>query len=133
MEAWVREQGKPTYYVDCANEETRGEVVAVFATHGEVHGLFRSEIDPTVLTDNSGDPITASCTQQLDAGNVQVLYTNRKAAIVALELISYHLKGDTRIGITYFRECTTARLKEVAPGGPADLVRPERAAEGLGA
>lgn len=124
MEAWVKatSAAEPdqalaneadmdsVYYVDCANEEARGEVVSVLAAP-EIHGSFRSELDPAVLTDDQGDPTKASCNQQLDAGNVQVLYTNRKAAIIALELIDAHLRGDTRTGITYFRECITLRLR----------------------
>lgn len=123
MEHFVKEFGLPVYYVDCANELDRGEVVAVHRDRSGITGRLRSEIDPSVLTDNTGDPTTSSCTQQLDAGNVQVLYTNRKAAILALELIHHHLRGDTRVGITFFRECVTPRLKEVAAGhGPAEVV-----------
>lgn len=122
MEEFVSRSGGPLYYLDCANEETRGEVVAVFVDKAQRHGRFRSELDPSVLTDNTGDPTTASCTQQLDAGNIQTLFTNRKAAILALELIGAHLKGDTRVGITYFRECQTPRLREVADAdGPAKV------------
>lgn len=122
MEAWVKTQGKPTYYVDCANEESHGEVVAVVAYGGQVTGQLRSEMDPSVLTDDTGDPTKTSCTEQLDAGNVQVLYTNRKAAILALELINYYLKGEARVGIVYFRECRTERLKVVNSRGPSQVV-----------
>lgn len=122
MEQFVREFDLTVYYVDCANEESRGEVVAVYRERHGIAGRFRSELDPAVLTDSTGDPTQASCTQQLDAGNVQVLYTNRKAAILALELIGAHMKGDTRVGITYFRECTTPRLKEVESVGRPEMV-----------
>ncbi len=105
---------RDVYYVDCANGENKGEVVAVYADGPtELRGTLRSGFDQTVLTDTSGDPTKASCNQQLDAGNIQTLFTNRKAAIIALELIGAFLNGDIRTGIIYFRECTTARLKAV--------------------
>lgn len=116
MEEFVRSSGGPLYYVDCANDERHGEAVAVFVDKAVRYGQFRSEFDPAVLTDSTGDPTQRSCTEQLDAGNIQTLYTNRKAAIIALELIGAHLQGDTRTGIVYFRECATRRLKEVGGG-----------------
>lgn len=121
MEEFVRKSGGPLYYVDCANEEGRGEVVAVSVEQAVRHGQFRSDLDPTVLTDNTGDPTTASCTAQLDAGNIQTLYTNRKAAIIALELVDSYLKGDIRVGIVYFRECQLPRLKGVDQVGPTEV------------
>ncbi|HYF94451.1 MAG TPA: ThiF family adenylyltransferase [Symbiobacteriaceae bacterium] len=119
---WVKRDGC-LYYLDCANEKDRGEVVAVHVDDVTgITGDFRSEIDPAVLTDNTGDPTTASCTQQLDAGNIQTLFTNRKAAIIALELISYHLNGDTRYGIVYFSDVHTDRLKGVDVSGSPQVV-----------
>ncbi|HYG60722.1 MAG TPA: ThiF family adenylyltransferase [Symbiobacteriaceae bacterium] len=124
MEAWVQQAAdkRTVYYVDCANEESRGEVVAVFADKAGVQGAFRSQVDPAVLTDDRGDPLKKSCNQLLDEGNRQVLATNRKAAIIALECIDAHLKGETPVGIVYFRECQVPRLKGVAPGdGPTEV------------
>lgn len=122
MEDFVRRsvgQKRDTYYLDCANELARGEVVAVNVGAGGIQGAFRSEMDPAVLTDDQGDPTTASCSQELDAGNVQVLHTNRKAAIIALELLSAYLQGDVQVGIVYFRNCQTERV--VNPGGPPQV------------
>jgi hypothetical protein len=115
---------RDVYYIDCANEETRGEVVAVNVGVCGINGTFRSERDPSVLTDDHGDPLKASCTQQLDAGNVQVLYTNRTAAILALKLISYYLKGEVHVGICYFSDVHIDRLKVVDSGGSAEMVPP---------
>lgn len=119
MEQFVWEQQHttaPVFYIDCANEIDRGEVVSVYAAAHQVHGTFRSELDPTVLTDNTADPTTASCAQHLDDGNMQVLYTNRKAAIIAVELVNRFLHGKAQVGVTYFRDCLTSRttVAEVA-------------------
>lgn len=114
MERFVRTTPKPTYYIDCANEEIRGEVVAVYGSAHGVQGSFRSELDPSVLTDESGDPTRASCARLLDQGSIQVLYTNRKAAILALELLGRVVSGASPVvGVVYFRECQVARLQEV--------------------
>lgn len=129
MEAFVTDavdheyHQRTVFYVDCANEETKGEVVAVYVDRfGEIHGSLRSVYDPAVLTDDRGDPLKKSCNQQLDEGNRQVLATNRKAAICALELIDAHLKGETPAGIVYFRECKVPRLKAVTGDGHPDVV-----------
>jgi molybdopterin/thiamine biosynthesis adenylyltransferase len=124
MEAFVRDDKRSwTYYVDCANDKTTGEVVAVYGYQDRIiYGTFRSELDPRVLEDDSGDPTTASCTQQLDAGNIQTLFTNRKAAIIALELISSYLTGDVKTGIVYFRDCQISRLKVVTNLGSEEVV-----------
>lgn len=129
MEAFVKAAGLSIYYVDCANGEHRGEIVAVAKEPGQgVTGDFRSDMDPSVLTDNTGDPTKASCTELLDSGNVQVLYTNRKAAILALELIDAYLRGDKKTGIVYFRDCVVSRLKAVIEDGPAQMADDPRAA-----
>src|SRR2546428_6513060 len=76
MELFVGASSRSVYYVDCANEATHGEVIAVYVAYAAMRqarrGALRSEIDPRVLTDQTGDPTKASCNQQLDAGNVQV-------------------------------------------------------------
>lgn len=119
MENFVQEADLPVFYVDCANEEDRGEIVTVYAGLMEIEGCMRSELDPQVLTDTTGDPTQRSCTEELDSGNVQVLYTNRKAAILALEIIASHLKGQTLVGVSYFKDCVVSRQKAVTDSGPA--------------
>lgn len=104
------------YYVDCANEVNRGEVVAVLATPEGLFGSFRSTFDPSVLTDNSADPTQVSCTHMLDDGNMQVLYTNRKAAIIAVELTHRFLATkEAETGVIYFRDCCITRTRVEAP------------------
>ncbi len=118
QEAFVRQSSTRIYYIDCANEETRGEVVAVVGGKDGVSGLFRSQLDPRVLTDDQGDPTQASCTQQLDQGSLQTLFTNRKAAVLALELVAAYMRREKEIeqgevtpptGIAFFRECVVKR------------------------
>jgi ThiF family len=98
------------YYIDCANGKNTGEVVATYINCGNVAGAFRSQYDPNVLEDKTGseDLVTIvdeeSCSDEISAGNDQTLIANRKAAIVALELISNYLKGVKKIGIVYFGE-----------------------------
>lgn len=112
MERFVQETNRATYYVDCANAEHGGEVMAVCREDGVIRGQFRSEIDDTVLTDESGDPTKKSCNQQLDEGNVQTLVANRKAAITALELISGCMAGQPEVGTIFFNKC---RIERTAP------------------
>ncbi|MBI4339541.1 MAG: ThiF family adenylyltransferase [Chloroflexi bacterium] len=114
LEAFVRQSAEKIYYIDCANEEQRGEVVVVYGDRTEVSGYFRSELDPSVVTDKQGDRMHPSCAQQLDDGNLQTLFTNRKAAIITLELISAFLHGEIRVGMVYFKECQVRRWMSVS-------------------
>lgn len=111
LEAHVRRTHQMTYYLDCANEQSHGEVVAVYRTKSELVGQFRSEYDPSVRTDDRGDPVNGSCGAALDEGNIQTLYTNRKAAIIALELIGAFLRGEVQVGIVFFKDCQVQRTQ----------------------
>lgn len=114
METFVRENPMMAiYYIDCANSEVTGEIVACWSYQHAMSGCFRSDLDPRVLTDETGDPTKASCNQQLDDGNIQTLVANRKAAIAGLELVSKALKGEILTGPIYFDECRITRLKAV--------------------
>ncbi len=115
QEQFVRETKVPTYYLCLANGENSGEVFATYQVDGAQYGFFRSHIDPSVLTDEEGDPTRRSCGQQLDAGSIQTLVANRKAAIIALELVFQALVGTIQTGIVYFDECTTAQVAVVTP------------------
>lgn len=113
MERFVRRSEQPVYCIDCANAERRGEVVAVYGGRAGVAGSFRSELDPSVLTDDAGDPTAVSCARRLDEGSIQMLYANRKAAIIALELAVDFLGGrPPKVGVVYFRDCQVARVAE---------------------
>jgi molybdopterin/thiamine biosynthesis adenylyltransferase len=98
------------YYVDCANGQTTGEVVAVFFTDYYIkRGAFRSEFDTNVLEDKTGaDNLVIedelSCSDEVAAGNDQTIIANRKAAITALELITDFVRNKIKIGIVYFGE-----------------------------
>jgi hypothetical protein len=109
------------YYVDCANGQKTGEVVAVYIKYGSeeniFEGAFRSEYDPNVLEDKSGTEKLvvedeASCSDEVAAGNDQTIIANRKAAITALELINDYIRGTTRVGIIYFGE-VISRVVEI--------------------
>ncbi|QVK17744.1 ThiF family adenylyltransferase [Mycoplasmatota bacterium] len=104
------------YYVDCANGQNAGEVVATFIDYRKVHGSYRSEYDPNVLEDTTGaDELVVedeeSCSDAIAAGNEQTIIANRKAAITALELITAYLRGKTKIGIIYFGEVISRVIK----------------------
>lgn len=80
-------------YIDSANGESSGDVVSVYKHKvGAVRGAVRSMYDASVLFDNENDP-TNSCGVQLDAGNIQTLIANDKAAIIALEVFHEYLKA----------------------------------------
>lgn len=102
----VFEDGRPWHYIDCANSENSGEVVVC----NNRNVIFRSVYDPNVKVDKSGDP--NKCSTEIQKGNIQTLFTNRKAAIIALELIHDILENRKSLhGIVYFQRSIISRVE----------------------
>jgi len=107
MEKFCISTFRRTWYIDCANSVVDGEVV--YTTNGK-NSCYRSDLDPNVLIDKSHDPTEATCSDEIQEGDTQRLVTNRKAAIIALELIHKIQEGKlSNSGVCYFNEAVIKR------------------------
>ena len=126
MENYIKRNNyKKTYYLDCSNGVDTGEVVAVYkeSRSDDIIGSFRSEYDPNVLIDKTDEKKVdqeneVNCSNEVDEGNEQTIIANRKAAIIALELLQDYINSGNKAttGIVYFKGCEIRRVSRVSEG-----------------
>lgn len=108
LEKFFKNTSKSVLYIDAANESKTGDVVSCLKRPGElIQGALRSMYDANVSIDKENDPNIPSCGDFLDAGNIQTLIANDKAAIIALEVFDSYLNRELKEGLVVFDSCVT--------------------------